>query len=216
VYGSARAEESNEEVVAKSGAPEPRAPLLGDILTLIASVLYGLYQVLYKKYAAFSPVTADLYQAIPDEAGNSAPVAAAAYPPPFGLFPNFLTGTVGLYTIIVLGGFVPILHILGIESFRLPDLRTAGAIAIIALSGMVFNAGYMVSLVGADAACQAADAHPDLAWRLGPRGHLGRGADHDRPHVHLRRDVRGRTPDRYSLELSWLCSDCCVVRHPHA
>jgi drug/metabolite transporter (DMT)-like permease len=159
VYGGSQAGGSDEEISTDLVSPHSSAPLAGDLLTLIASVIYGLYQVLYKKYATLSapdghedlPQDA-LYQAIPPEAGDvearriSFHNPDAAYPLPFGFFANFLTGAVGLCTLVVLGAFVPILDMLGIEEFRpVPDLHTAVAIATIGLSGMVFNAGFMVS-----------------------------------------------------------------------
>jgi hypothetical protein len=122
----------------------------------VASVLYGLYQVLYKKHAAFVPPanpeadTSARYAPLPDAEG--APIlascgAGAAYPPPFGLFPNFLTSAVGLLTLVLLGLIVPLLSVTGAEPFRpVPDLRTGAAIAAIALGGMVFNAGFMILL----------------------------------------------------------------------
>jgi drug/metabolite transporter (DMT)-like permease len=153
VYGGSQNSESSEDEATTEDSSHSAAPLLGNVLTLIASMTYGLYQVLYKKYAALSPDNSSttthngFYQAVADH--GDADEAERTYDRqstlPFGLFPNFLTGSVGLATIIVLGIFIPILDLLGIEEFRaIPDVRTAASIAVIAISGMVFNSGYMV------------------------------------------------------------------------
>jgi hypothetical protein len=135
-------------------------------VTLIASVAYGLYQVLYKKYAAlpfdpeFEPAHSrrhSAYESIGSEidvedlggGGDAASLRvddSLAYPPPFGLFPNLLTTLVGLCTFTVLWIFLPALHAFEIEKFRLPeDAATISGIVGVALGGMVFNAGFMVS-----------------------------------------------------------------------
>jgi drug/metabolite transporter (DMT)-like permease len=138
----------------------PSAPLLGDLLTLLASVLYGTYQVMYKKYAALSTDQEDLSEApyspigdddddSADEAGliNDHPARAMANAPAFGLHANLLTSTMGCLTLILLWIPLPVLHYLDIEKFAFPsDFKTAAAIAGIALSGLVFNSGFMVRL----------------------------------------------------------------------
>jgi len=140
---------------------KPKAPLVGNLLTLAASFGYGLYQVLYKIYAALPSdpeVTSERrYQHIPDQedADDEATLAATAdasfdavdivYPPPFGLYPNALTSILGFFTIGLLWMPIPILHTWGIERFRSPpDWKTIFAISGIALSGVGFNASFMV------------------------------------------------------------------------
>jgi len=137
---------------------KPTAPLFGNLLTLVASFGYGLYQVLYKIYATLPSdpeVAAErFYQGVPGEDGILNPdidLASipedAVYPPPFGFHPNLLTSMIGLFTFIVLWIPIPFLHHSGAEIFRLPpNLFTVMAIAGIALSGVVFNAGLMVLL----------------------------------------------------------------------
>jgi hypothetical protein len=159
VYGGSQAEVPSAPSSTSSSMPGVSRPLVGDLLTLVASVLYGLYQVLYKKYASFDseapPVAAIVgsYRPIDSDVDDreAAHVPAyhgdAVYPPPFGLFPNFLTAVVGLLTIVVLGLLIPVLDWAGFEHFRAPpDLHTFSIIATIALSGVVFNAGFMVRL----------------------------------------------------------------------
>jgi len=136
---------------------KPTAPLFGDLLTLVASFGYGLYQVFYKIYAALPSdpeVTSErLYEEIPGEDGILDPdndLASiqedAVYPPPFGFHPNLLTSIMGIFTFTLLWIPIPFLHYSGAEIFRLPpNSFTVLAIAGIALSGVVFNAGFMAS-----------------------------------------------------------------------
>jgi drug/metabolite transporter (DMT)-like permease len=139
------------------------APFIGDLLTLVASVLYGLCQVLYKKFVAL-PSDPELaaesvhYSHIPesmeqadDEETLSSPLPISneiAYSLPFGLHPNFVTTCMGACTLFVLWIPLPILHYYGIEEFALPsDIGTAISIAGICVTGAMFNASFMVSIV---------------------------------------------------------------------
>ncbi|KIK70960.1 hypothetical protein GYMLUDRAFT_33049 [Collybiopsis luxurians FD-317 M1] len=119
-----------------STASLPKASvLLGDSLTLLASIGYAAYQVFYKMHAAlpsdpefdpeYRPLTAS------DES-ESRPIRQQdlAQNPPFGLYSNFWTFTIG-----------------AIEPFALPgDISITGTIAGIALTGAIFNAGFMILL----------------------------------------------------------------------
>ncbi|KJA29108.1 hypothetical protein HYPSUDRAFT_32450 [Hypholoma sublateritium FD-334 SS-4] len=132
---------------------KPTAPLLGNLLTLVASFGYGLYQVLYKIYAALpsDPEAAELlYEQIPEDDEALDPAAADAdmvYPPPFGFHPNLLTSMLGFSTLVLLWIPIPFLHWSGAELFKLPpNFATFISIVGIALSGVVFNAGFMVLL----------------------------------------------------------------------
>ncbi|KAI0032757.1 hypothetical protein K488DRAFT_49250 [Vararia minispora EC-137] len=137
------------------------APLLGDLMTLVASVGYGLYQVLYKRHAALptdpEPLIADeLYERLSISSEDSlhelpdaevTPFADAVYPPPFGFHPNFITSAIGLFTFALLIVFLPVLNYMGWEKFMLPpDWWTVFSIIGIAVSGVVFNSGLMVLL----------------------------------------------------------------------
>ncbi|KAI9063106.1 hypothetical protein FKP32DRAFT_1573007 [Trametes sanguinea] len=165
VYGGSTAESVPSDAVR---APHEMryvaatAPLLGDLLTLVASILYGAYQVLYKIYAALPndpEVQADaLYSPVPladspeDELEDPVETTLLVqdgliHPLPFGLYPNFLTSAIGICTLLVLWIPVPILDILGVETFEMPRTAlTYGVIAGIALTGAIFNAGFMVLL----------------------------------------------------------------------
>ncbi|EGO03048.1 hypothetical protein SERLA73DRAFT_176566 [Serpula lacrymans var. lacrymans S7.3] len=150
-----------EEASVQSPSQQPSSPFIGDMLTLVASFAYGLYQVLYKKFAALpsDPELASdtsFYEYLSDsesslvEEGDEPVISAddeIAYPPPFGLHPNLLTGTIGLFTLLTLWIPIPLLHYYDIEKFALPaNLRTTGVIAGIASSGVVFNSGFMILL----------------------------------------------------------------------
>ncbi len=157
VYGGASLEHDelgNEATM----AVRPTAPLVGNLLTLVASFGYGLYQVLYKIYATLpsGPESKQdsFYQAIPEDEELAAEREASAvalddeaiYPPPFGLHANLLTSLMGVVTCLVLGIFLPILHNIGLEIFHWPsDVRIIASIVGIALGGVVFNSGLMVS-----------------------------------------------------------------------
>ncbi|KAG2154824.1 hypothetical protein DEU56DRAFT_770649 [Suillus clintonianus] len=138
------------------------SPFFGDILTLVASVIYGLYQVLYTKYAAlpsdpklvaesahYTHVPASAEQA-DDQEIVSPPLVTNnefAYSLPFGLHPNFLTASIGVCTLFVFWVPLPVLHYYGIEEFALPsDMVTFAAIAGICATGVIFNAGFMILL----------------------------------------------------------------------
>ncbi|KIL70856.1 hypothetical protein M378DRAFT_183429 [Amanita muscaria Koide BX008] len=156
VYGGSTQPDLSQTKTTTTVKLKPTAPLVGDILTLFASVGYGLYQVLYKKYAAL-PSDPDLvaeapYQPISED-GESESLTEnrkgsnAVYPPPFGLHSNLLISFVGVLTLFILWIFLPVLHHFGTERFRLPENRTTVfAICGIAVSGIVFNAGLMVLL----------------------------------------------------------------------
>ncbi|GLB36132.1 hypothetical protein LshimejAT787_0304200 [Lyophyllum shimeji] len=142
---------------------KPSAPLIGDLLTLVASVGYGLYQVLYKKYAALPTdpevVSERLYDRIPSEGPSAAQDDAssdaaghrdAIHFPPFGLHANLLTSCIGLLTLTILWLPIPFLDYFGGEPFVLPpDAKTVLAIAGIALSGVLLGIwGPIITSVG--------------------------------------------------------------------
>lgn len=166
VYGGSTAEV--DDGGSSANAPEhepqhrPQAPLLGDLLTLVASIVYGAYQVLYKLYAvvpddpeagiddlysSLSVSSEDAFEDVEDTAHETLLAHhEATHTLPFGLYSNMLTFTIGIGTFLFLWIPIPILDILDIESFELPrDGFTYLVIAGIALSGAIFNGGFMVS-----------------------------------------------------------------------
>ncbi|KAF8168120.1 hypothetical protein B0H34DRAFT_684272 [Crassisporium funariophilum] len=163
VYGGSTSSAHDEKDVVSTTATfsfKPSAPLVGNLLTLVASFGYGLYQVLYKIYAALPSdpeVSSErLYQQIPEEeegivgtltGSRGAIPEDAVYPPPFGFHPNLLTSMMGFFTLVLLWIPIPMLHYSGAETFRLPpNGTTVMAITGIAFSGVIFNAGFMVLL----------------------------------------------------------------------
>lgn len=96
---------------------------LGNIIIGIGSVLYGLYEVLYKKYAC------------PPEGCS---------PNRGMLFANTFGSMVGTFTLCVLWIPIPILHFLNIERFELPRGRAAGLLAISTLSNATFSGAFLI------------------------------------------------------------------------
>lgn len=141
-----------------------KAPFFGNMLTLIASFVYGLYQVLYNMYAvppsesedgeggewrrlSISSTTSIDNALVGNEADEELSVDDnIVYPPPFGLYANALTSGIGLLTIFVLWIPLPLLHMSAVEPFVWPgDLKTSIAICGIALTALTFLATFMVS-----------------------------------------------------------------------
>ncbi|KAI9189776.1 hypothetical protein H9P43_001209 [Blastocladiella emersonii ATCC 22665] len=96
----------------------PAATLAGDAMALLGAATYGLYEALYKKYA------------VP--------------PRPTVAFANFITGMIGVMTLLVLWIPIPLLDAAGVEPFALPTREQFGALAAIALMGLMFNASFML------------------------------------------------------------------------
>ncbi|KAG7450539.1 uncharacterized protein BT62DRAFT_991448 [Guyanagaster necrorhizus] len=159
VYGGSTStpEETGSEII--RDFERPTAPLIGDLLTLMASLIYALYQVMYKKYAALPSdpelISERRYEPLPEaddmDIENSSDTDTkdpdAAYPPPFGFHPNFLTSAIGVCTFLFLWVPIPILDHFQIEPFTFPgSWRTIVAIMTIAISGVMFNAGFMILL----------------------------------------------------------------------
>ncbi|CAE6449465.1 unnamed protein product [Rhizoctonia solani] len=137
VYGSA------DEASAGSN------PFLGSLLALISAVSYALYQVAYKKWAVPSVSITSAYDDEDDEAaplaGDTGELAGQALP--FGLFANFVTSTAGLATLAVLWIPMAFSNLFGKGGYQLPgDMWTGICVGLIALSGLVFNAGFMILL----------------------------------------------------------------------
>jgi len=144
----------------------PTAPVLGDLLTLVASVAYALYQVAYKRYAALpndsEAVIEDdstapfVYESLSEASDSRVSLVSSerhlpederTEKPPFGLYANFLSSCMGICTALSLGIGFPVLHWLSIERFTLPpDSTTFWCVVAIATSGVVFNSCFMILL----------------------------------------------------------------------
>ena len=102
---------------------EASSRAIGNLIIGVGSVLYGLYEVLYKKLAC------------PPE-GTS--------PGRGMIFANTVGSMIGLFTLCVLWIPLPILHYSGLEPFELPRGRAAGLLAISTLSNAIFSGSFLV------------------------------------------------------------------------
>ncbi|KAK4458540.1 hypothetical protein QBC42DRAFT_300185 [Cladorrhinum samala] len=101
----------------------------GNIIIGIGSVLYGLYEVLYKRLAC-----------PPDGASANRKM----------MFANTFGSLIGAFTLLVLWIPLPILHLLGWEKFELPSAEAAWLLFISVVANMVFSGSFLVliSLTG--------------------------------------------------------------------
>ena len=106
-----------------AGSGEASSRLAGNLIIGVGSVLYGLYEVLYKKLAC------------PPE-GTS--------PGRGMIFANTFGSMIGVFTLTVLWIPLPILHYTGIEPFELPRGKAAGLLAISTLSNAIFSGSFLV------------------------------------------------------------------------
>ena len=108
---------------AKAGKPEAKNRAVGNLVIGVGSVLYGLYEVLYKK------------KMCPPE-GTS---------PGRGMtFAMTVAGMIGCFTLTVLWIPLPFLHWSGLEVFELPRGRAAWMLAISTLSNAIFSGSFLV------------------------------------------------------------------------
>ncbi|KAL6863985.1 hypothetical protein J3F83DRAFT_716278 [Trichoderma novae-zelandiae] len=96
---------------------------LGNIVIGIGSVLYGLYEVLYKRFAC-----------PPDGVSPGRGM----------IFANTFGSCIGLFTLSVLWIPLPILHWLGWEIFELPEASTCWLILLAVLSNATFSASFLI------------------------------------------------------------------------
>lgn len=97
--------------------------LVGNIIIGIGSVLYGLYEVLYKRLAC------------PPE-GTS--------PGRGMMFANTFGSLIGFFTLTVLWIPLPILHITGLETFELPVGEQSWLMLISVLANATFSGSFLV------------------------------------------------------------------------
>ena len=108
-----------------SAPPSSAAPsrALGNIVIGIGSVLYGFYEVLYKKVAC-----------PPD---GTSPVRGM-------IFANTFGSCIGTFTFFILWIPLPFLHFTGIETFELPDAHTGFILFISVIMNATFSGSFLV------------------------------------------------------------------------
>ncbi|PHH90576.1 hypothetical protein CDD83_3263 [Cordyceps sp. RAO-2017] len=104
-------------------APGAGSRFVGNLVIGVGSVLYGLYEVLYKRYAC------------PPEGVS---------PGRGTIFANTFGACIGLFTLTVLWIPLPILHILNIERFELPDASTGWLVLVAVLANATFSGSFLV------------------------------------------------------------------------
>jgi drug/metabolite transporter (DMT)-like permease len=116
---------SDEATSSASGPSDPGtgSRFVGNLIIGVGSVLYGLYEVLYKRYAC------------PPE-GVSAVRGT--------IFANVFGSCIGFFTFTVLWIPLPFLHFLNIERFEIPDASTCWLILIAVFSNAVFSGCFLV------------------------------------------------------------------------
>lgn len=127
-YGDtgAPADEAATTTSAASSGPKNLAPgsrFAGNLVIGVGSVLYGLYEVLYKRYAC------------PPE--GVSPVRGT-------IFANVFGSCIGLFTLTVLWIPLPFLHWLNIERFEIPEASTCWLILVAVLSNAIFSGCFLV------------------------------------------------------------------------
>ncbi|KAJ5126952.1 hypothetical protein N7448_007731 [Penicillium atrosanguineum] len=102
---------------------EASSRLLGNIVIGVGSILYGLYEVLYKRFAC------------PPE-GTS--------PGRGTIFANAFGSMIGCFTLLVLWIPIPILHVLGWETFRFPTGEAGWMLLVSICANATFSGSFLV------------------------------------------------------------------------
>ncbi|KAL2006648.1 hypothetical protein VTN00DRAFT_9316 [Thermoascus crustaceus] len=122
-YGDSGPDKKTPDGTVGKGAEEAQHRTLGNIMIGIGSVLYGLYEVLYKRYAC------------PPEgvsAGRSV------------IFSNAVASLIGCWTVFVLWIPFPILHMLGIEKFSWPTGEAGWMLLVSTVANATFSGAFLV------------------------------------------------------------------------
>jgi drug/metabolite transporter (DMT)-like permease len=122
-YGDRDESKKTADGTVGKGHDEAEHRLIGNIIIGVGSVLYGLYEVLYKRFAC------------PPE-GTS--------PGRSTIFANTFASMIGCFTLFVLWIPLPILHILGLETFRWPTGEAAWMLLISVLANATFSGSFLV------------------------------------------------------------------------
>ncbi|KLJ06230.1 hypothetical protein EMPG_10340 [Blastomyces silverae] len=108
---------------AAQDAKDASSRALGNIIIGFGSILYGLYEVLYKRMAC------------PPE-GTS--------PGRGVIFANTFASLIGAFTLFVLWIPLPVFHILGIETFELPRGQAASLLLVSVIANATFSGSFLV------------------------------------------------------------------------
>ncbi|KAH6689427.1 hypothetical protein F5X68DRAFT_203675 [Plectosphaerella plurivora] len=112
-----------QDAAAVAAAERAGERFLGNMIIGVGSVLYGLYEVLYKRYAC------------PPE--GCSPMRGVVFANTFG-------SMIGIFTLTVLWVPLPLLHWLGIESFELPTGHTAWMLFFSVIANATFAGSFLV------------------------------------------------------------------------
>lgn len=117
------------ETVAREGGhgTEAENRLLGNLIIGIGSVLYGLYEVLYKRLAC-----------PPSHAGHTTTAKNGM------MFATLIGSLIGLFTMTVLWIPLPLLHWSGLEVFELPRGKAAALLLVSVSANVVFSGSFLV------------------------------------------------------------------------
>ncbi|KAK5116950.1 hypothetical protein LTR62_006671 [Meristemomyces frigidus] len=130
-YGDSGSAPAKHGSKSGGGSGGPHAPedesagnrLIGNLVIGVGSVLYGFYEVLYKKVAC-----------PPDGCSPGRGM----------LFANTFGSLMGSFTLLVLWIPLPILHITGIETFELPQGKAAWMLLVSVSANAIFSGSFLV------------------------------------------------------------------------
>ncbi|KAL2220763.1 hypothetical protein M432DRAFT_630505 [Thermoascus aurantiacus ATCC 26904] len=122
-YGDSISDKKTPDGTAGKGADGAEHRTAGNIMIGIGSVLYGLYEVLYKRFACPPQGVS---------AGRSV------------IFANAVASMIGCWTVLVLWIPFPILHVLGIEKFSWPTGEAAWMLLVSTIANATFSGAFLV------------------------------------------------------------------------
>jgi drug/metabolite transporter (DMT)-like permease len=125
-YGDGSGEESesaSSSAAVPGDAVDPGARFAGNLIIGVGSVLYGLYEVLYKRFAC-PPDGMDATKGV--------------------IFANTFGSLMGGFTLCVLWIPLPVLHVLGWETFEIPTGETAWLLFVSVFMNMLFSGSFLV------------------------------------------------------------------------
>ncbi|RYP74144.1 hypothetical protein DL771_003202 [Monosporascus sp. 5C6A] len=124
-YGDSKDDsgDNGESPGSAPSTPDAGARFLGNVIIGVGSVLYGLYEVLYKRWAC------------PPEGVSPARGV---------IFANAFGSCIGLFTLLVLWVPLPLLHIMGWETFEMPRGETALWLWVSVVMNATFAGSFLV------------------------------------------------------------------------